>query len=126
MPAIMSTITEWTRQEEIDSFLAKRGTGLILKHSTRCPISAAAFKELEGFVNSETGVPVYLIRVIESRSVSNEISARLGIQHQSPQAILVRDGAVAWTASHGSITRDALAQAWRGIAKSAPSQGATT
>lgn len=32
--------------------------------------------------------------------------------HQSPQAILFRDGQAAWDASHGAITAESLAEAW--------------
>jgi bacillithiol system protein YtxJ len=33
------------------------------------------------------------------------------VEHQSPQALFVRDGKVVWHASHGGITRKALAAA---------------
>jgi bacillithiol system protein YtxJ len=104
----------WTLEEELDAFLASRATGFILKHSTRCPISAAALEEVEAFSRDEPEVPVFLVLVIESRLLSNAVSEKFGVQHESPQAILVRDGAVAWHASHGGITRGEMAGAWRG------------
>jgi hypothetical protein len=38
-------------------------------------------------------------------------SKRLGVRHETPQAILLRDGKPVWKASHFRITADALAQA---------------
>ncbi len=104
----------WTKEEELDAFLASRRAGFILKHSTRCPVSAAALEEVEAFSRDEPAVPVFLVLVIESRPLSNAVSVKFRIQHESPQAILVRDGAVVWHASHGGIRREEMAGAWKG------------
>lgn len=61
------------------------------------------------------GVSAAVVKVIEDRPVSNEIAARLGVKHESPQAILVRSGKAVWHASHGRITAAALAEAARAI-----------
>jgi bacillithiol system protein YtxJ len=112
----MGTITEWTRPEEVEAFLAARGTGLILKHSTRCSISASARREFDAFASSMPGAPLYVILVIESRPASNALAQKLGVAHQSPQAILVRDGAAVWSATHFAITKEDLVRAWDGTA----------
>jgi bacillithiol system protein YtxJ len=52
-----------------------------------------------------------LITVQTARPISNEIASRLGIRHESPQAILVRDGREIWSASHFAITSSSLRQA---------------
>lgn len=86
---------------------------LLLKHSTRCPISAMAYSRVEAF-EQETGAggpPVYLIKVIEARPVSNATAERLGIEHKSPQVLLVAHGAVRWSASHYDITVDRIREA---------------
>jgi bacillithiol system protein YtxJ len=36
--------------------------------------------------------------------VSDAAAQRLGIRHETPQAILLRDGRVVWNASHFRIT----------------------
>ncbi|MDO7905284.1 bacillithiol system redox-active protein YtxJ [Paenibacillus sp. JX-17] len=86
---------------------------LLFKHSTRCPISAGAFREfqsyLEGTPNEE--VEYGLIYVVEDRPVSNEAAELLGIRHESPQAILVKDGAPVWHTSHSNITTQSLKEA---------------
>jgi bacillithiol system protein YtxJ len=55
-------------------------------------------------------VPVYLVDVIAQRLLSRDIAARLGIRHESPQAIVLRNGAAAWHASHYAVTAEALAR----------------
>jgi bacillithiol system protein YtxJ len=38
------------------------------------------------------------------RRLSEEAAARFGIRHETPQAILLRDGRPIWSASHFRIT----------------------
>lgn len=49
-----------------------------------------------------------LVRVIEERPVSLALAERVGVQHQSPQALLIKNGKVIWHDSHGRITAAAL------------------
>jgi bacillithiol system protein YtxJ len=98
---------------------SKTNPVLIFKHSTQCPISGQAYDEFTQFVESAGGVTCGLVLVIEDREVSNAIAARLNILHESPQAIIIKDGEVTWHASHWSITADALSDALRPYAESA-------
>ena len=85
---------------------------LLFKHSTRCPISAAALKRTEAWLTQQAAAPpFYLIKVIESRGLSQEIARRFAVEHQSPQALLIYRGAVRWHASHGAIQAAALDEA---------------
>ncbi|MCZ6507346.1 MAG: DUF2847 family protein, partial [Acidobacteria bacterium] len=52
-----------------------------------------------------------LVEIQSSRSVSRALAEKLALEHQSPQAILVRRGKVVWHANHWSITSRALAAA---------------
>lgn len=80
---------------------------VVLKHSTTCPISAAAYSEFTA-VDFEHA---YLVKVIESRDVSNEIAANLDVQHASPQAIVIKDGKASWQATHHAVTAKAIEEA---------------
>jgi bacillithiol system protein YtxJ len=84
---------------------------VLFKHSTRCPISAAALREFEAFAGAEGGVPCARVLVVEQRPLSGFIAEASGVRHESPQAILFRDGRAAWSASHRAITRESLAKA---------------
>lgn len=100
-------VQEITSIEQLDAVLgANAGASVLLfKHSTTCPISASAHRRVAVFAEQSPAAAerLYLIKVIESRPVSNEIAARFGVRHESPQILLVRDGVCSWSASHGAI-----------------------
>ena len=84
---------------------------LLFKHSPICPVSAAAFDEYELFAAKHPDVPTAWIDVIGSRPLARFVAETTGVRHESPQAIWIRGGRVAWHASHGAITRNSLADA---------------
>jgi monothiol bacilliredoxin len=98
--------------DALEPVLSGAETAFIFKHSTRCPISARARNQVEGFVADRPEVPVHLILVVESRPVSLALADRLGVRHASPQIILVGGGRAIWDTSHSDITADALVRAW--------------
>ena len=82
---------------------------LIFKHSTRCSISSMAKDRLEREWNLENVEPWYL-DLIAYRNVSNAIASQLGVDHESPQAILLKDGIVVHDSSHNSISVSEIAK----------------
>lgn len=84
---------------------------VLFKHSATCPISTTAKRQFDAFVAAHPTVPTRLVVVQHERPLSNAIEDALGVQHESPQAIVVQGGSVVWHASHGRITADTLAQA---------------
>jgi bacillithiol system protein YtxJ len=54
-----------------------------------------------------------MVTVQTHREVSNAITSRLGVRHETPQALLVRDGRVIWSASHFRVTSSSVGQAIR-------------
>ena len=85
---------------------------LIFKHSTRCSISSMAKDRLEREWNLENVEPWYL-DLITYRNVSNAIASQLGVHHESPQAILLKDGVVLHDSSHNAISVQRLSEALR-------------
>jgi bacillithiol system protein YtxJ len=81
---------------------------VIFKHSLTCPISSAAYDQMEQYEGE-----VALIEVQRARGVSNRIESRFGLAHESPQVIVLRKGRVFWNASHFKITTEAVAKAVR-------------
>lgn len=93
---------------------AKEKTVWIFKHSLTCPISGVAWGEFRRFVAdqpSDNGAVFTLIEIQYARPVSNAVAERTGVRHQSPQAILLRDGRVSWHASHYDIDMKSLSRA---------------
>ncbi|HMS40270.1 MAG TPA: bacillithiol system redox-active protein YtxJ [Pyrinomonadaceae bacterium] len=74
---------------------------LLFKHSVTCPISTNVYDEVsavEGEIN--------LVIVQKARNISNLIAEKTEIRHQSPQAIILRDGKAIYHASHYDITAE--------------------
>ncbi|HJQ69610.1 MAG TPA: bacillithiol system redox-active protein YtxJ [Blastocatellia bacterium] len=110
----MEAIREIRQLKDLEEALADSSarTVLLFKHSLTCPISMRAYNELISYLEeADPEVSYNLITVQTARPISNEIASRLGLRHESPQAILVRDGRQIWNASHFSITSASLRQA---------------
>lgn len=76
---------------------------LIFKHSTRCSISRFALKRFENEFDLQGKLNLYYLDLLNFRTISNEIASKFGIQHQSPQALLIREGKVVYHDSHDGI-----------------------
>ena len=83
---------------------------ILYKHSSTCPLSAAARSEMVHFVQDED-VPVYEVVVQEARPASNRIAEELGIRHETPQVIILERGRPLFDASHRDITAQTVRQA---------------
>ncbi len=107
----MKTITPLTTMADAAMVLSAE-RAVICKHSTRCPISGGAlhaFREVAGSWEGEDRF--YIVDVIGDRDVSNAVASISGISHESPQVMVIRDGAVTWHASHFGITADSIRRA---------------
>jgi bacillithiol system protein YtxJ len=81
---------------------------LLFKHSNSCPISARAYRQMQ-----EVKVPVSIVVVQEGRELSRDIEARTGVRHETPQALVLRNGRAVWAISHFDISAEAVEQAMR-------------
>jgi bacillithiol system protein YtxJ len=98
----ITTIEQWTDVLERSS----EQPSVILKHSTTCPVSANALDEFEAYLskNPQEHADYYLVKVIETRPVSNQIAEDLHIKHASPQIIYFKNQEAVWNTSHWSVT----------------------
>jgi len=78
---------------------------LLFKHSTSCGISAGVFRDVRTIEND-----INLVIVQTDRDISNEIARHTGIKHESPQAIVLKDGEAVYHASHYDITAESINQ----------------
>ena len=96
-------------EEELEeAFRAEKA--VIFKHSTACGISARARKEIERYAQKHAGVAVYLVDVREQRVLSMRTAEHFGIQHESPQVIIINSGRPAWIGSHLAVTAEKIEQ----------------
>jgi len=107
----MANTHDLTRESEADALIDGDQPAWIFKHSTACPISAAARRQFDAFRAKGGHRPAGVVTVQTDRPVSNHIAERIGVRHATPQAMLVRAGEVLWHASHGAITEDRLRDA---------------
>ena len=84
---------------------------LVFKHSRTCGISCEALDELHAHLErGHEEVAYKMITVQSHRRISDDVAQRFGIRHETPQAILLRDGRPVWSASHFRITADELSR----------------
>jgi bacillithiol system protein YtxJ len=101
----------------LDELIARshREPVVVFNHDPFCGTSAAAREELE-----RLGAHVAVVDVARHHDLGQLVAARTGVRHQSPQAIVLRDGRPAWSASHFGITtavvRRALGSDWAAAA----------
>ena len=105
------TLSSESQLEEIlkDS---NQTTQVVFKHSTKCPISKGRKEHLEKeFSIPENEATVYYLDVITNRNVSLAIADAWGVEHQSPQLLIVQNGKVTYATSHEDITT-AVVEEW--------------
>jgi len=78
---------------------SKQKPVIVFKHSTACPISARAYREMEK-MNDQVNILVVQL----AREISSELSTLTGVRHETPQVIVLRDGKAVWNASHFDVT----------------------
>lgn len=76
---------------------------VLFKHSNSCGTSAYVFE-----IMSEVPGDVHLVTVQERRDISNAIADRTGVRHQTPQAFVIVNGEIAYSASHYNISPEAI------------------
>ncbi len=106
---------EMTTVDALEAALAaSSGRAVFLfKHSLVCPVAGTAWEQVQIFrkTSPENCPEVHWVEVRQARPVSNAIADLLGVTHESPQLILVKNRAALWSASHGSISVEAIGAA---------------
>jgi hypothetical protein len=120
--------------DELDRALAASDERplLLFKHSFTCGISAEALDELIAHLHDvasrtrrDDPVPAgrsasddrpmdanyAMVTVQTHRELSNAVARKLGVRHETPQALLIREGRVVWSASHFRVTAQAVGAA---------------
>jgi bacillithiol system protein YtxJ len=78
---------------------------LLFKHSLTCPISASAYQQI-----SQADADVNIIVMQHAREISNQLAEKTGIRHESPQAIVLKDGKPVFHASHYDIDAEEVTE----------------
>lgn len=78
-------------------------SGIFFKHSTRCSISKMALQRFENNWGEDTEANLFFIDLLNHRDVSNSLAEISGIQHESPQVIVVKNQQPTFSTSHNGI-----------------------
>jgi bacillithiol system protein YtxJ len=110
----MSRLTPLTDLSALDTVIDESRVRpvLLFKHSRYCGVSCEALDELHSHIQgAPADVAYHVITVQTHRPLSDAVAQRLALRHETPQAILLRNGKVVWNASHFRITATQLDQA---------------
>lgn len=102
------TLNNVAQLEEIKE-ASFRQPQLIFKHSTRCSISSMAKSRLDRS-DAPEGVQFHYLDLIAHRDISNKIVEEFFVEHESPQAILIKNGEAIYDESHNGISMDEIAE----------------
>lgn len=90
---------------------SEREPVFLLKHSSQCSISAevhAEYSEFDRQLGADRPCSFALVLVIEERSLSNQVAGELGVEHKSPQLLLISNSKVIWHDSHWRLTLEKM------------------
>jgi bacillithiol system protein YtxJ len=82
---------------------------VIFKHSTTCSISKMAFSRFDK-AEAPEGVDFYYLDLLQYRPISNAIAEQFEVFHESPQVLLIKNGACTYDESHYGIMMDELVE----------------
>lgn len=112
MPAVTARPAEGHALTEARELLASEDAILVLKHSNSCPVSFTAKRQYDQFVAANPDKPTRLVIVQQERELSNALETVSKLRHESPQALILKQGRVLWSGSHGAITKLKLEHAF--------------
>lgn len=99
----------FTTASQLDEIIG-RSAGkpqVIFKYSTRCSLSDMIRDRLER--NALTAdIDFYFLDLIGYRSISDLVAMKFRIHHESPQVLLIRNGACVYEESHWGIRMDEI------------------
>lgn len=101
------------RMEQLDELteVSQSVPVVIFKHSTTCGISRMSLRSFErDYKYEESQLKAYFLDLKQYREISNAIESRFGVQHESPQLLLIKNGTVTYHTSHSGIDATVLSE----------------
>jgi bacillithiol system protein YtxJ len=103
---------EWinlTTEDGIEQIIqkSKDKPQVIFKHSTRCSISSVAKQRMER-AKQPDGIDFYYLDLLSNRALSQKVEDTFGVEHESPQILVIKDGKCVYDDSHMAISMDAI------------------
>ncbi|WP_447641591.1 MULTISPECIES: bacillithiol system redox-active protein YtxJ [Chitinophagaceae] len=101
---------ELTSEAQLSEIMetSKERAQVIFKHSTRCSISKTVWNRMERTDLLPENADYFYLDLIAHRNISNKVAEILDVQHESPQALVIKDGKLAYDADHFGIEAEDL------------------
>jgi bacillithiol system protein YtxJ len=94
---------------DVDAFLTANPTAAIFKAGT-CHKTQETFTHVQAHLDPREDLKLGVIKVVEARPASNHVAALTGIEHESPQIILFKDGRNVFDRDNWDITSESVAE----------------
>ncbi len=107
-------ISSLTSPQEVDSFLKENPKAAIFKAGL-CHKTPETFVHVQAHLDPREDLKLGIIKVVESRSASNHVAALTGIEHESPQIILFKDGKNVFDRDNWDITAESMAEGLKAV-----------
>lgn len=101
---------EWIQLESMEQLNeiinnSTKKTQVIFKHSTRCGVSGMIIRQFENRHEDKEHIDFNYLDLIRFRDISNTITSKFKITHQSPQLIVIKNKKViAHNSHHGLLS----------------------
>jgi len=99
-----------TTPEQVDAFLKDNPVAAVFKAGV-CHKTNEMFQHVQSQLEAREDLPLGVIRVVESRKASNRVEEVTGIQHESPQLLLFKEGKAVYDRDNWDITEESIAEA---------------
>ena len=98
-----------TNEEQLLQLIDKSATvpQVIFKHSTRCSTSSMVLRRLERST-IPTAIDFHFLDLISHRQLSNKVAEEFNVYHESPQVLVIKNGACDYNESHMGIVMDEI------------------
>ena len=99
-------------EDQLQEIKSAKGYNIIFKHNTTCPISKSVRKQFEQEADSIDKLDaVYFLDLLENRDISDKIAEQFGVEHESPQLLLISQGKCVYNDSLYDISAEKTAAA---------------
>jgi bacillithiol system protein YtxJ len=108
--ALEDRIQFLTTPDQVDAFVKDHAAAAIFKAGT-CHKTNEMFRHVQATLEAREDLPLGIIRVVEARPASNRVADMTGIQHESPQLLLFKDGKAVYDRDNWDITPESISEA---------------
>jgi bacillithiol system protein YtxJ len=110
----MARVTELRTKEDVEAMIAASHERplVLFKHSAACA-GSSRMQDQVARLDDPGDPPRYVVVVQRARAASDYVAQKLGVPHETPQAIVIHEGRAVLHLSHGAIRTERLRDAAR-------------